>query len=84
MSVACTFDLLPLSSTCNVMCILHVVVMYMYLCVLHVHVLVCIACTVCIVPYIGYISTHENSRVSNIQRLEMSDTWPRVILPCIV
>ncbi len=36
------------------------------------------------IPYIGYISTHGNSRVSNTRRLKISDTRPRVIQPCIV
>ena len=36
------------------------------------------------IPYIGYISTHESLRVLNIRRLKISDTWPRVILSCIV
>ena len=31
-------------------------------------------------PYIGYISTHEYSRVSIIQRLTILYTWPCVIL----
>ena len=30
----------------------------------------------CIILYIWCISTHENSRVSNIQRLKIPDTWP--------
>ena len=36
------------------------------------------------IPYIRYISIHENSRVSNIQQLKISDTWPRVIALYIV
>ena len=37
-----------------------------------------------VIPYIGYISTHENLRVLNIRRLKNSDTWPCVILQCIL
>ena len=36
------------------------------------------------VPYIGYISTNENLRVLDIRRFKISDTQPRVILPCIL
>ena len=37
-----------------------------------------------VLPYIGYISTHENLRILNIRRFQISDTQPRVILLCIV
>ena len=36
------------------------------------------------VPYFEYISTHEKLHLSNIQRLKFLDTWPHVILLCIV